>query len=62
MRRYLHITGAIFGIVAIVHILRLAFGWPAQIAGWSVPMWVSWVAIVLAGGLCLWAFRLAARA
>jgi hypothetical protein len=59
--RYLHITGAIFGIVAIVHILRLAFGWPAEIAGWSVPMWVSWVAIVLAGALCIWAFRLAAR-
>ena len=61
MRRYLHISGAIFGIVTIVHILRLAFGWPAQIANWSVPLWVSWVAILAGGGLCIWAFRLAAR-
>lgn len=62
MRRYLQISGAIFGIVTIVHILRLAFGWSAEIAGWNVPLWVSWVAIVAAGALCVWALRLAARA
>ena len=59
MRTYLLTSGVIFGVVALVHVLRLALGWPAEIAGWSVPMWVSWIAIVVAGALCVWAFRLA---
>jgi hypothetical protein len=62
VKRYLQISGAIFGIVALVHVLRLVFGWPAEVAGWNVPLWVSWAAIAVAGALCVWAFRLAARA
>lgn len=58
MKSYLGISGAIFGIVAILHVLRLWLDWPAQIGTWIVPSWVSWIALALAGGLCVWAFRL----
>jgi hypothetical protein len=58
MKAYLGVSGAIFGIVALLHLLRLALDWPARIGTWSVPMWVSWAALLLAGGLCVWAFRL----
>lgn len=58
MRAYLGISGAIFGLIALLHVLRLALDWPAQIGSWTVPFWISWVAILLSGGLCVWAFRL----
>lgn len=61
MRAYLGVSGAIFGLIALGHILRLAFGWPAQVADWIVPLWVSWVAVLLMGALAIWAFRLGRR-
>ena len=45
------IASAIFGVVALVHVLRIFFGWPAVIGGWAVPMWLSWIGFVVAGGL-----------
>jgi hypothetical protein len=62
MRIYLQITGLIFGVVTLGHALRLIMHWPVQLAGWMVPMWLSWVAIVIAGSLCIWAFSLTGRA
>ena len=58
MRAYLVVSGGLFAIVALVHVLRLALGWPAEIAGWAVPMWVSWIALIVAAALSIWAFRL----
>ena len=55
---YLVVSGAIFGIVAIVHVVRMIYQWPAQIGTWTVPLWVSGVAIVISGVLGLWALRL----
>jgi hypothetical protein len=40
-----------------VHLLRIVFGWPAQFAGWSVPLWLSWLALVAAGALAWLGFR-----
>lgn len=59
MRTYILITGCLFGVFTLVHVARLFLGWPAQVAGWTVPMWVSWIGILFAGTLCIWAFRLA---
>lgn len=57
-RAYIQITGVVFGVIALVHVARLILEWPAQVAGWVVPIWLSWVAILAAGALCGWAFRL----
>lgn len=43
----------IFAIVALVHLLRLAYGWEATINGAAVPMWVSGLGLVIAGGLAV---------
>ena len=56
MRTYIQISGVLFGVIALLHIVRLLLDWPAQIAGWDVPLWISWIAIFLAGALCAWAF------
>ena len=50
-RTFLVIAGLIFLLVAVIHALRLALGWQVTISSWNVPMWVSWVALVIAGFL-----------
>ena len=45
------LAAAIFAIMAIIHVLRLVFGWQATINGVSVPMWASIVFAVVAGAL-----------
>src|SRR5438034_1435402 len=58
MRAYLRISGVLFGVITLLHILRLLLHWSAQIADWAVPAWVSWIAMLGAAALCTWAFRL----
>jgi len=47
----------LFLIIAVLHLLRIVFGWPAQIGGWSIPVWVSWLALVATGMLAAVGFR-----
>ena len=49
-------------MMALLHVIRLLLDWPAQIADWGVPLWVSWIAILAAGALSIWAFRLVRQA
>ena len=58
MRAYLQISGTLFGIVAVGHLLRLFRHWPVNLAGYAVPLWVSWIGLLLAGGLSFWALGL----
>ncbi len=55
---YFSTTAAIFLIIAVLHILRILLGWEAVIGGWTVPFWLSWAAIILAGYLSLVGFKL----
>ena len=52
------ITGIIFALVALLQALRLYMAWPVMIGGWNAPMWISWIALVVAGGLSYFAFTL----
>ncbi len=56
-RTFTLMAGAVFSLIAVLHVLRLLFGWEAVIGGWNVPLWVSWVAIVVSGYLASTAFR-----
>ena len=60
-RAYLVISGTIFGIVAILHLLRVVNGWAVVVGPWSAPMWISWLGTLLPAALCVWALRLASR-
>ena len=55
------VAGLIFLLIAVVHVLRLAFKWEVVLNGWSVPMWVSAVAIVIAAYLAFAGLRLGRR-
>ena len=54
----LRVAGTVFGIVAVGHLLRLATRVEIVIAGWEVPLWVNALGVLIAGGLCLWLWRL----
>lgn len=45
---YSRLAGLIFAIVAILQLVRALGGWPVTIAGTAIPVWVSWVAFVVA--------------
>jgi len=51
-------AGVIFGMIAVLHLLRLVFGWAAQIGGWVAPGWISIVALLVAGFLAYEGLRL----
>ncbi|MDP3766368.1 MAG: hypothetical protein Q8R04_07690 [Nanoarchaeota archaeon] len=45
------IAAIIFGIVAILHLLRIIFSWEAAIGGFNIPLYFSYIAVVVAGYL-----------
>ena len=51
-------AGTVFGVIAFLHVLRILFRWNASIGGWTVPLWASWLALLLAGYLAYSAFTL----
>ncbi len=55
------VAGAIFLVIALIHVLRLFLGWEAVLNGRAMPMWVSWVALLLAGYLGYEGLRLSRR-
>jgi hypothetical protein len=57
-KAYLAISGSIFGIVALLHLARALYHLPVQLGTVAIPVWPSWAAVVVAGVLCVWAFRL----
>ena len=54
--KYVRVSGVVFGVVALVQALRLFRQWPVQVGPFAVPVWFSWIALLIAGGLCIWAF------
>ena len=54
-------AGVIFALVALAHLVRIYFGWPIVISSWSIPMWVSWAALVVASGLSYFGLRATRR-
>ena len=55
--KYVFVSGVLFGVIAVVQAVRALNQWPVHVGGFDVPVWVSWVAMVVAGSLCVWAFR-----
>lgn len=58
---YLRIVGTIFGVIAMLHVLRLLLGWSIVIGGYTFPMWLSWIGLLVAGFLAYESFRLSTK-
>ena len=57
-RNYLLISAILFGLIAILHLVRVIGNWSIQIGTAMFPIWGSWLALLIAAMLCVWAFRL----
>ena len=55
------LAGAVFALVALLHALRIYMGWPVVVGAWTAPMWLSWIGLVLAGGLSYFGLSLGTR-
>jgi hypothetical protein len=50
------VTASLFLVVAIAHLLRIILGWQVEIGGLSIPFWLSWLAVLVAGALSYFGF------
>ncbi|PIQ82088.1 MAG: hypothetical protein COV76_05580 [Candidatus Omnitrophica bacterium CG11_big_fil_rev_8_21_14_0_20_64_10] len=51
------IVGILFGLMTVLHGLRLFSSWEIVINGRTIPLWGSWVGLAIAGFLTIAAFR-----
>jgi hypothetical protein len=58
-KNYCIISGALFCLVAITHLLRLGNDVAVVIEGYPLPMLASWLGFIIPGLLAAWAFQLA---
>jgi len=61
LRTFSVTAGAIFALIALVHLVRIYFGWSIVIDNWSIPIWISWIGFVVAGGLAYLGLRAVRR-
>lgn len=53
------VAAVIFAAIAVLHASRIFYGWEAVIGGWAVPVWLSWVLLVVSGYLAWNGWQLA---
>lgn len=58
-KNYCTISGTLFALVALAHLLRIVYGMSVHVDDYSVPMLISWIGLVVPAALAAWAFRLA---
>ncbi len=61
MRRYELVSGIFFCILALAQLTRTLLGWSVQVDGFTVPIWFSGVAFLVAASFAVWAFRSSGR-
>jgi hypothetical protein len=50
---FTRIGSVIFGIVAVVHLLRLVLGFSMIIGGFALPLWVSFFGFLIPSALAI---------
>jgi hypothetical protein len=61
-RTGLRVASVIFAIFALGHLLRLINQAQLTVGTLTIPMGLSWIALIVASVLCIWLWRLASRA
>ena len=57
MKPFTNLAIAIFILIAVMHLLRLVFGWEVTLDSMVVPMWVSIMGFLIAGALAYFLWR-----
>jgi len=58
-REYCIVSGVLFTLVALAHLLRVVNGMSITVDDYAVPMAISWVGTIVPAALAVWAFRIA---
>ena len=58
MRRYVQLSGLLYALVALGHLIRVVARWPLLIAGYPLPALVSLLVMLVALGMASWAWML----
>jgi hypothetical protein len=51
------VTVALLALIAVAHLLRLFTGWEVIVGGYVIPVWISWLGLIIAGGLAVMVWR-----
>jgi len=54
---YFYVVAGVFLVVAIMHLMRAINGWDLIAGEIEIPLWVSWVAVVVTGYLSFVSFN-----
>ncbi len=57
-KNYVLISATIFALVALLHCVRLFTHWSFQIGAFTIPVWGSWLGLLIGATLTIWAFSL----
>lgn len=57
-KRYCVVSGVLFALVALAHLLRILNGTAIHIDAMAVPMLASWVGFIVPAALAVWALRI----
>lgn len=57
----LRIAGSIFGIVGILHLIRIITAAEVLMGGWKLPVWINWMGLFGAIFMCIWLWRLSLK-
>jgi uncharacterized membrane protein YecN with MAPEG domain len=60
-RTGLRVASILFAIFAIGHLVRLIKNVQVTVGTQTIPMGVSWIALIVAAILCVWMWRLSSR-
>ena len=58
---YYYAVAGVFLLLTVMHLIRIFNAWDAVIAGVEIPMWMSWIAVVLAGYLAVRGYQFGRR-
>ena len=53
MKPFTQIAAIIFGIIGLLHLLRLIINFPVVLGNYELPIWLSGVGLVVAMVLCI---------
>ena len=57
-KEYCVVSGVLFFLVALGHLLRIVYGMSVHVDEFMIPMSVSWIGLVIPAALAVWAFRI----
>ena len=57
MKPFAMIAVVVFSLIALMQLLRFVLGWEVTVNGMIVPVWLSGIAFVIAGGLAVMLWR-----